>query len=153
MKGFTVIALAMVLFPTGSISAVAITGPARIIDGDTLQIGRERLRLFGIEAPLLEQSCNDDQGAPYACGIVARGVLERHVGNAPVTCEAVQRDEYSQTLARCYTRGEDLNHWMVANGWAMAHGQLTLDYLQAEGVAHDRHLGMWRGGFPHMARR
>jgi endonuclease YncB( thermonuclease family) len=50
-------------------------------------------------------------------------------------------------LARCYTHGEDLNRWTVASGWAMARRQLTADYSQAEAVAHDRHLGMWRGGF------
>jgi endonuclease YncB( thermonuclease family) len=152
MKGFIIIATAMVLSPFAPISHEAIIGPARIMDGDTLQIGRERIRLFGIDAPQLGQSCNDDQGAPYACGIVARGVLQRHVGNAPVTCEAVQRDEYGHTLARCYTHGEDLNRWMVASGWAMARGQLTADYFQAEAVAQDRHLGMWRGQWQ-MARR
>jgi endonuclease YncB( thermonuclease family) len=89
MNGFIIIAAAMVLSCAAPISHEAIIGPARIIDGDTLQIGRERVRLFGVEAPDLGQSCNDDQGAFYACGIVARGVLQRHVGNAPVTCEAV----------------------------------------------------------------
>src|SRR5436190_4290505 len=43
-----------------------ITGPARIIDGDTLQIAQTRIRLFAIDAPERKQSCRDDRGAVYA---------------------------------------------------------------------------------------
>ena len=32
-------------------------GPARIIDGDTLDIAGERIRLHGIDAPESRQSC------------------------------------------------------------------------------------------------
>ena len=96
------------LCASAPISHQPITGPARITDGDTLRIGNERIRLFGIDAPEMKQSCNDDRGARYACGEVARDALRRHVGGAPVTCEPVDRDRYGRTVARCYARGEDL---------------------------------------------
>ncbi len=149
MKGFVIVAAASAVLSTAAapVSQQSIAGQARITGGGTLQIGNERIRLFGIDVPEIGQSCNDDQGAPYSCGLTSLGALQRHVGNAPVICETVGRDERGDTLARCYTHGEDLNRWMVANGWAIAHRPLTDDYVPAEDLAHHRHAGMWRGAF------
>ena len=149
MKGFIIVAAVTAVLSTAAapVPQQSIAGQARIADGGTLQIGNERIRLFGIDAPGIGQSCNDDQGAPYSCGLTSLGALQRHIGNDPVTCEPVGRDEHGDTLARCYTHGEDLNRWMVTNGWAIAHRQLTEDYVQAEDQAHSRHAGMWRGAF------
>ena len=33
-----------------------------------LQVGGEKIRLFGLDAPESKQSCNDSKGHPYACG-------------------------------------------------------------------------------------
>jgi len=95
----------------------------------------------------LRQSCNDDKGARYACGEVARAALRAHVGAAPVTCEPVDIDRYRRTVARCYTGGEDLNRWMVASGWAIAYRQFSRDYVRAEEGAKTARLGLWRGEF------
>jgi endonuclease YncB( thermonuclease family) len=124
-----------------------ITGIPTITDGDTLRIGRERIRLFGIHAPEMHQSCNDDKGARYACGETARNALRRHIADAPVTCEPVDRDQYRRIIARCYSRGEDLNRWMVAHGWAVSYRQFTRDYVPAKERAHAERLGLWRGEF------
>ena len=139
--------VAAVLIAAAPISHDPITGPARITDGDTLRIGNERIRLFGIDAPEMKQSCNDDRGARYACGEAARDALRRRVDGAPVTCEPVDRDQYGRTVARCYAGGDDLNRFMVANGWAVAYRQFSRDYVKAEELAHTRRLGMWRGEF------
>ena len=37
----------------------AIKGPAKIIDGDTIEVKREKIRLFGIDAPEMKQICTN----------------------------------------------------------------------------------------------
>ena|ERR1051326_4107416 len=137
----------LLLCAAAPISHEPITGPARIIDGDTLQIAQTRIRLFAIDAPETKQSCRDDRGAVYACGERASAELRRHVGDARVTCEPINLDQYGRTVARCYADGEDLNRWMVATGWAVAYRQFSRDYVPAEEQAHAQRLGMWRGEF------
>ena len=44
-----------------------ITDPARIIDGDTIDIAGERIRLHGIDAPESAQTCVAD-GVTWPCG-------------------------------------------------------------------------------------
>ena len=54
------IAAALVLFALPAL-ADDIIGNVRIIDGDTLEIGGKRVRLFGVDAPELHQICWDEQ--------------------------------------------------------------------------------------------
>ncbi len=51
-----------------------ITGPARIIDGDTIDIAGERIRLHGIDAPESGQTCVAD-GVTWPCGQSATAAL------------------------------------------------------------------------------
>jgi endonuclease YncB( thermonuclease family) len=54
----------------GGSALAAIAGPPRVVDGDTLEIAGQRVRLFGIEAPALDQLCQHG-GQEYQCGRVA----------------------------------------------------------------------------------
>ena len=45
-----------------------IVGHARVVDGDTLAIGDQRVRLFGIDALEASQTCQDRAGRAYTCG-------------------------------------------------------------------------------------
>ena len=56
-----------------------ITGPARVIDGDTLDIAGERIRLHGIDAPESRQTCIAD-GATWPCGQSATDALTEFIG-------------------------------------------------------------------------
>lgn len=51
----------------GSPALADITGTARVIDGDTLDIAGERLRFDGIDAPESRQTCIAS-GATWPCG-------------------------------------------------------------------------------------
>ena len=52
-----------------------VTGKANVIDGDTIRIAGERIRLHGIDAPEMDQVCHTTRGRPYECGVVAKKAL------------------------------------------------------------------------------
>ena len=52
------------------VDPVLLEGEARAIDGDTLQLGDMRLRLHGIDAPELRQTCENAAGAIWSCMVL-----------------------------------------------------------------------------------
>ena len=134
------------------ISAVAnaadvIAGGASIIDGDTIEICGQRIRLFGIDAPEAGQTCRGAKGEEYRCGQKAALVLDARIGDGVVTCERKDTDRYGRTVATCRVYGEDLGAWMVGLGWAVAYRAYSNRYVPAEDLARRRHAGMWAGSF------
>ena len=54
------------------------------------------------------------------------------IGGLPVRCEAQGTDRYGRTIATCSVQGEDIEAWMVLNGWALAYRRYSLDYVSEE---------------------
>jgi endonuclease YncB( thermonuclease family) len=126
--------------------AQTLTGAARVVDGDTIAIGGERIRLSGIDAPEINQTCLDDKGLPWRCGTVARDRLIQHIGSRPVSCPTSGKDVYGRWLASCSVDG-DLGTWLVAEGLALAFVRYSTRYVAAEAVARNARKGMWAGAF------
>lgn len=135
-------AVALVAARASLSPAERLFGNAAVSDGDSLRLAGNRVRLEGIDAPELGQSCAGPDGA-YPCGRQARDVLVRLIGNGPVTCESRRRDRYERLLARCVAGEQDLNRSMVELGWALAYG----DYEDAEARARAAKRGLWSGTF------
>ena len=57
---------------------VVLAGMAAVVDGDTLHVGGQRVRLFGIDAPELSQTC-DAGNSKVACGQLAARWLRSRV--------------------------------------------------------------------------
>lgn len=75
----------IVLLSTSTTTSLAdVTGPTRIIDGDTIVISGERIRLHGIDAPELKQTC---KGKEQLCGQLAKQTLEKFVRGQEVVCK------------------------------------------------------------------
>ncbi len=66
---------------------------------------------------------------------------------APVGNDGVGRDRYKRIIARCTVGDEDLEKWMVANGWALAYRRYSLDYIDEEADARVARRGIWAGEF------
>lgn len=121
----------------------ALEGRAHVTDGDTIRIGEHRIRLKGIDAPEMEQTCSRS-GRTYRCGDAARRALVDLVSGGNVQCRAAGRDRYQRVLARCTVKGTDIGAWMVEEGWAVSYGR---DYDLQEARARNRAAGLWAGEF------
>lgn len=138
---------AKVDFPVDQAIRVAdatLTGTARIIDGDTLEVRGSRIRLHGIDAPESAQRCRSE-GRVWSCGREATRALARRIGSYPVACKESARDRYGRVVAVCRVGGEDVNAWMVAEGWAFAYRKYSRRYLAEEMAAKAAKRGVWRG--------
>ena len=116
-----VFALLLVFSAIGPASAQdRIIGVASVVDGDTIEIHGQRIRLFGIDAPEASQLCIRASGEPWRCGQQVSFALADRIGRATVSCRPRDLDRYGRVVAVCFKGNEDLNRWMVANGWAVA---------------------------------
>lgn len=128
------------LFSTASSSVV---GRAYAVDGDTLRIGDTRIRLVGIDAPELEQTCTRAGEESWPCGRQARSFLADLVGREDVSCLDSGRDRYGRTLARCTIGDQDIAGEVAAAGWAMAEPI----YARKQDEAQQAGRGIWAGEF------
>jgi endonuclease YncB( thermonuclease family) len=127
-------------------SARGLVGRASVIDGDTIEIHGQRIRLAGIDAPESAQLC-EANGRNYRCGQQASFALANFIASHTVACERTGTDRYRRVLARCTTNGTDINRWMVSQGWAIAYRRYSTEYTDSEEDARRSKLGIWAGSF------
>jgi endonuclease YncB( thermonuclease family) len=125
----------------------SIVGIASVIDGDTIEIHGVQIRMHGIDAPESRQECFRTDGTSWRCGQRAALALSDRIGRATVRCEPRDRDRYGRVVAVCFKGAEDLDRWMVANGWAVAYRKYSMDYVSDEERAKRARLGIWSGSF------
>lgn len=119
-----------------------VTGPARVVDGDSLVVDGQDIRLEGIDAPELAQTCLRGEQV-WRCGRDAATALRRMVADRHVSCRGREKDRYGRLLAVCNAGGVDLNAAMVKAGYAVAYG----NYLADERDARDARRGLWASQF------
>jgi endonuclease YncB( thermonuclease family) len=128
-------------------AAAQVSGWAVPIDGDTIEIAGERVRLHGIDAPESDQECTDATGATSRCGELATQALRALIDGQTVSCQQSDTDKYGRIVAVC-RRGEvDLNATMVREGWAVAYVEYATDYVAEEAQAKRDRRGIWGGKF------
>ncbi len=127
-------------------TAQPLSGIARVIDGDTIDVHGTHIRLNGIDAPESKQTC-EATGQTYACGEQATEALIVLLGARPVECTERGKDRYQRIIATCHIDSTDLGAWMVEHGWAVAYRKYSLDYAGAEDRARSAKLGIWAGTF------
>lgn len=142
----TLIVIATMALPASAAVAENITGVPTVIDGDTIDIHGQRIRLHGIDAPESKQICVSG-GAKYRCGQKAALALSDRIGRGSVTCEARDTDRYGRVIAVCFKDQEDLNGWLVSQGLAVAYRRYSQDYVGQENNAKAVSVGLWSGEF------
>ena len=126
-----------------------ITGKPRIIDGDTIEIAGQRIRLYGIDAPEADQTCIVDDNR-WPCGTNATLALSSIISTNWVACRVRDKDRYGRVVAVCNlagVQGPDVGSMMVSQGWALAYRRFSTDYVKYEAGAEKARKGIWRGNF------
>lgn len=139
-------AVAALLLATPVIAG-QVAGRASVIDGDTIQIRSQRIRISGVDAPESGQVCYTPSGRQWRCGQQAALKLADYLGAGPVSCRTEGRDRYGRLLARCAAHGRDLGEWLVSNGWAVPYYDRNREYAVAQRTAKVNRLGIWVGQF------
>jgi endonuclease YncB( thermonuclease family) len=121
---------------------LALEGRARVVDGDTIELAGEKVRLFGIDAPELDQVC-DRGGVAWACGKEARDMLAGIVAGGRLTCAVQDVDRYGRAVAVCLRQDRDVAALIVRQGGAMAYRRYSDRYVNAEVAARREGLGVW----------
>ncbi|WDR02797.1 thermonuclease family protein [Devosia algicola] len=119
-----------------------LSGQLRASDGDSFRFGADRVRLLGIDAPELKQSCANANGAPWPCGERAREQMDILL-RGQVACTQSGRDRFDRTLATCQSDGRDIGAVMVSKGLAIA----TDNYAGEQAAARAGRQGIWAGTF------
>ncbi|MHC2543367.1 endonuclease YncB(thermonuclease family) [Sinorhizobium meliloti] len=146
----------------GSTEAADYSGRARVIDGDTISIRNQRIRIAAIDA------CERDQtglknGKLWRCGVAARSYLGTMIDGQHVRCDIIDQDQYRRLVGQCFIGDVDIGLAMVKAGLAEAmlrylpatHSISEVEYGQAENRARDSGFGMWSAEIesPHEYRR
>jgi endonuclease YncB( thermonuclease family) len=123
----------------------AISGVARVIDGDTIIIGATRIRLEGIDAPEAAQTCARRWLGSWPCGRDATDQLARLLGDREVRCERRGEDNYQRVLGVCFVDAVEVNAEMVRRGLAWAFVKYSQAYVGVEAEAKAQKAGIWQG--------
>lgn len=146
-----IIAFAVLLLALfGRVPDELVAGAARAIDGDSLIVGGREMRLKGLDAPELRQSCEID-GQSVTCGRQAAAALRRWLARGPATCTGNETDRYGRLLVVCRINGQDIGADLVRRGFAVDFG----GYPGEEAAARKEGAGIWAGTFeqPQLYRR
>ena len=122
-------------------------GIPEIVDGDTVKLSGENIRLEGIDAPEKRQNCRNSADEIYACGVSAIDALTALIGDSPISCTKETRDFFDRVVGTCYLGALDLNGWMVREGHALAYRQYSDKYIEEEEEACEEMWGIWAGEF------
>ena len=122
-----------------------IIGFPVITDGDTIKISNSRIRLHGIDAPEKKQKC---KRTPKNIIELATRALIKKIKKNMVKCMVQKsQDRYNRFIGVCFIGKENLNRWMVRNGYAVAYRRYSKDYILDEEFAKKNKIGLWSGSF------
>jgi endonuclease YncB( thermonuclease family) len=142
MKLFSLI----LLFSLSSAANTDLSGTALVVDGDTITIGGNKIRLNGIDTPEKNQTCRK-AGVTWRCGYEATETLRKWTYTKEVRCIGDTKDRYGRLIANCFVDGYNVNARLVYEGLALAYRKYSKQYVPEEDKARAAKRGMWAGEF------
>lgn len=109
-----------------------------VIDGGSMEVAGKTYRLWGIEAPPLDQVCAD----AWPVGRLAAEALQALIEDSSVECERRKIDRSGQVFATCKAGAHDLSSSMVRQGMAWAQLLDSLQLFRLEEEARQKRVGL-----------
>ena len=134
----------------------SISGKTDVIDGDTIKIKGQSIRLVGIDAPEKKQLCKKPYlslfiftfSKSYQCGETSTSSLKKFINNQIILCKIEEKkDFFKRYLGTCFKGKSNINSWLVKNGHALAFRKYSKKYLNEELYAKNNKIGLWQGTF------
>ncbi|WP_298847042.1 thermonuclease family protein [uncultured Ruegeria sp.] len=132
----------VLLLPTLTHAAERLAGRVDVIDADTWDVGGVRVRLHGIDAPELDQTCQDSDGSSWPCGAWATHRVRQKYQGQTASCVPLDRDRYGRIIAQCKVERVDVAAQIVGQGLAFAYRKYSDVYVRAEKGAKVRNRGL-----------
>jgi endonuclease YncB( thermonuclease family) len=130
--------------PPFSLDGPPLSGTVeRVVDGDTIDVAGQRIRLPGLDAPEWNQTCRTADGGAWECGAAAARRMRELTRGRVLSCHQEGHDRYGRLLAVCRDGKVDIARALVADGFATA----TSRYAAAEAEARRARRGIWQGQF------
>ena len=123
-----------------------LSGTALIVDGDTITISGNKIRLNGIDTPEQNQTCRR-AAITWSCGYEATETLRNWTYTKEVRCIGDTKDRYGRLIANCFVDGYNVNARLVYEGLALAYRKYSKQYVPEEDKARAAKRGMWAGEF------
>ena len=141
--------LVVLLLVSASVPGVTaeLVGRATVTDGDTLTVAKQRIRLWGIDAPESAQQCTTHNGHAWPCGRRSAAALDGYLLDQTVRCQRKDTDRYGRVVAECFVQGQSVNQRMVRAGWAVAYRQYATAFIADEADARQHQRNLWQGTF------
>ena len=134
------------LFLLSSVVSADLTGTALVVDGDSITISGNKIRLSGIDAPEKNQTCRK-VGITSRCGYEATETLRNWTYTKEVRCVGDTKDPDGTLIANCFVDGYNVNARLVYEGLALAYRKFSKQYVPEEDSARAAKRGMWAGEF------
>jgi endonuclease YncB( thermonuclease family) len=141
------IRLLLILLLATPVAAAEISGRARVVDGDTLDVGGQKIRIEGIDAFETGQTCFDAKGREWACGHAGTNLLVQLTRGKTITCQGNELDPYGRLIADCFANKTNIGAAMVEQGLALVFTKFSDTYAQQEQQARNAKTGVWSGTF------
>ena len=119
----------------------SITGKAWVVDGDTIKVTGETVRIGGLDAPELGQRSLSQDGHWFDHGQYVRSVLIRKIGGRHVCVRSREYDAYGRVVGTVTCGDTDIGGWLVGSGLAVAAYDRRYEQLEGEARRHKR--GIW----------
>lgn len=125
----SIITLSLLMLLERAYAHESIYGTPRVIDGDTIEVKGEKIRLMCVDTPESNyrrktQYCLDNE---TDCGLLAKQALRNMIGTHDVWCNYTKRDVYGRILGICkkyrfidgnWSIKETYNYMLLEQGYA-----------------------------------
>ena len=125
----------------------AVEGYASAITGAMLKINGLHVKLLGLEAPYMQQTCADKFGQGYRCGQKSKDWLQNWLQGKMIKCHIISPENNGRATGVCFSQGYDVGAVIVNAGWAVAYTKNTDIYVPYEQQAGMKKRGLWAGTF------